>query len=117
MIQFNPPSPPDSSSSSAQFRPGQLVQHRRYGYRGVVVALDLECQADEGWYQSNKTQPDRDQAWYHVLVHASHQVTYAAQSSLMGDPAGGEIDHPLIDRFFTEFVNGFYVRNSRPWPE
>ncbi|MFT5049408.1 MAG: heat shock protein HspQ [Chlamydiales bacterium] len=117
MIQFNPRDPTPSSSSPARFQPGQLVRHRRYGYRGVVAALDLKCRADEQWYQSNKTQPGRDQPWYHVLVHGSHQTTYAAESSLMPDRTGGEIAHPLVEEFFSEFVHGAYVRNSQPWPQ
>ena len=81
-----------------------------------MVALDLECQADEDWYRSNRTQPDRDQPWYHVLVHGSSQTTYAAQTSLMPDPTGEEVLHPLVPHFFRSFVDGYYVRNDRPWP-
>ena len=71
MIQFHKRGPELPESSPARFQPGHLVRHRRYGYRGVVVALDLECGAGDDWYRSNRTQPDRDQPWYHVLVHGS----------------------------------------------
>ena len=98
-----------------RFEPGQLVKHRRYGYRGVVVAVDETCQATEAWYQSNATQPDRNQPWYHVLVHNADQTTYAAQSSLDVDDEGGEVNHPWIDDFFSDFIDGGYVRNQRPW--
>ena len=53
------------------FESGQLVRHRRYGYRGVVVDRDEFCQADDEWYSKNQTQPNRDQPWYHVLVDGS----------------------------------------------
>ena len=43
------------------FRPVQLVKHRRYGYRGVVVDFDSFCKAPEQWYQANQTQPDQNQ--------------------------------------------------------
>jgi heat shock protein HspQ len=99
-----------------QFRPGQLVRHRRYGYRGVVVDSDLTFRGDEGWYQSNKTQPAQNQPWYHVLVHGSPSTTYAAQTSLMADTSRDPIVHSLLEYFFTEFKNGAYVRNERPWP-
>ena len=65
-------------SGVEQFAVGELVRHGRYDYRGVVVASDPACRADDDWYLANRTQPDRDQPWYHVLVHGSHQVTYAA---------------------------------------
>ena len=74
-----------------RFAPGDLVRHRRYGYRGVVVDSDPECLADEAWYQSNKTQPKKDQPWYHVLVHGGGQLTYPAETSLEPDPSGGLI--------------------------
>ena len=98
-----------------RFRPGELVRHRRYGYRGVVVDLDLECTAPDDWYSSNQTQPGRDQPWYHVLVDRSVQTTYAAEENLVHDPGGAEIVHPLVEHFFDRFEDGRYVRNERPW--
>ncbi|MBT8486448.1 MAG: heat shock protein HspQ, partial [Phycisphaerae bacterium] len=69
------------------------------------------------WYQSNATQPERDQPWYHVLVHRSPHCTYAAAENLQPDHDAEPILHPWIDHFFSSFVNGRYVRNDRPWPE
>ncbi len=43
------------TGSTPKFQSGQLVAHRRYGYRGVVVEYDLTCQADDSWYYSNQT--------------------------------------------------------------
>jgi heat shock protein HspQ len=108
MIATNRPPP--------QFRIGQLVAHRRYGYRGVIVAFDHSCTAPDDWYQSNRTQPDREQPWYHVLVHSSNSMTYAAQSSLLPDDSGQPIEHPLVDYFFSEFTDEGYVRNAQPFP-
>ena len=108
--------PVDPDSSKPRFRPGQLVKHRRYNYRGVIVALDESCQADDDWYLANRSQPDRDQPWYHVLVHDSNQVTYAAQTSLEEDDSRAEISHPLVPHFFSDFGNGEYLRNDTPWP-
>ncbi len=96
------------------YRPGQIVRHRRYGYRGVVVDFDLTCEADQAWYQSNQTRPDRNQPWYHVLVDGSFSTTYAAQTSLEADERPAPIIHPLLEHFFTEFAGDRYVRNDRP---
>lgn len=98
------------------YSPGELVRHRRYDYRGVIVAIDLECKADESWYQSNRTQPDRNQPWYHVLVDGRDTTTYVAQSNL--EPAAdlSRIEHPLLEFFFVEFVGGRYLRNDVEWP-
>ena len=106
----------ENVASEPLFQPGQLVRHRHYGYRGVVVDFDLSCQADDTWYSSNRTQPDRHQPWYHVLVHDTTQVTYAAQTNLEEDNSGKEIVHPLLTQLFSDFDNGHYIRNDRSWP-
>ena len=96
---------------------GHIVRHRRYGYRGVIVERDPNCQASEGWYYANRTQPPKRQPWYHVFVDGGKSVTYAAQTSLMADDKGSEVDHPLVPYFFEKFEGGTYIRNHRPWPE
>ena len=99
-----------------RFCPGDLVRHVRYGYRGVVVDVDERCRAPDGWYSSNKTQPQRAQPWYHVLVDGADSATYAAQTSLDIDIVGAPIEHPLVGCFFSRFDDGLYVRNGEPWP-
>lgn len=99
------------------FMPGSLVRHRRYGYRGVVVDFDMSCHADEHWYNANPSHPDRDQPWYHILVHGSTINTYAAQENLVADTSGSPIDHPLVQHFFDGIDQyGCYRRNAEPWP-
>ncbi len=98
-----------------KFHPGQIVRHVRYGYRGVVVAVDAFCRASDDWYLANRTQPDRQQPWYHVLVDGGEAVTYAAQTSLTVDDSFARIDHPLITEFFDDFDGQAYQRNDRPW--
>ena len=98
-----------------EFGPGDLVRHRQYGYRGIVVAADLRCRADHDWYIANRTQPDQNQPWYHVLVDGSASTTYAAESSLESDDSQDPIDHPLVSQFFYRECNGRYVRNDQPW--
>tara|TARA_R110002111_G_scaffold76902_2_gene121720 strand:+ start:114 stop:479 length:366 start_codon:yes stop_codon:yes gene_type:complete len=88
---------------------GTVVVHQLYGYRGVVVAVDPRCMAGETWYQTNKTQPAREQPWYHVLVHDSGGLsTYVAQSNLTEDKSGQPINHPRIDCYFKDFKEGRY---------
>ena len=103
---------------SRRFEIGQKVKHSRYNYRGLVVDFDHTCQAEDQWYQNNSTQPDKEQAWYHVLVHGSSGATYAAQTSLVADVEENKIEHPLIPYFFKDSFEGdLYERNDRPWPK
>ncbi|MEM7199212.1 MAG: heat shock protein HspQ [Planctomycetota bacterium] len=101
----------------ALLAPGDVVRHRRYGYRGVVAAADLSCRASDAWYERNQTHPERSQPWYHILVDGSQAVTYAAQTSLQPDDSGEPIEHTLLSQFFDGFIEGRYERNGLPWPE
>ena len=94
---------------------GQLVEHQRYSYRGVVVSRDLNCQASSEWYEGNLTQPEREQPWYHVLVHGSTHSTYAAHENLERDRSAEPVHHPLVAHFFRAFVGGRYLRNDHPF--
>lgn len=118
MIQLNDNFPPDRiEDRPPEFEVGQLVRHKRYGYRGVIVAVDGHCKASPQWYFGNNTQPDRAQPWYHVLVDGSATVTYPAESSLMPETDLSPVRHPLLDLFFDGFADGRHLRNGTPWPE
>ena len=93
---------------SERFRVGDVIHHRRYGYRGVIVERDPGCQAEDGWYQNNQTQPARNQPWYHVLVHDGVHTTYVSERNLRPDPSGDPIVHPATDEFFGAFADGRY---------
>ena len=91
-----------------RFFVGELVSHRRHGYRGVIAGWDTRCQADESWYFSNRTQPERDQPWYHVLVHGGVHTTYVAEENLEPYEGGEQIVHPLTRELFASFGCGHY---------
>lgn len=88
---------------------GQIIHHRRYEYRGVIVETDGECRAKDEWYQHNRTQPNRDQPWYHVLVDGGNE-TYVAEENLELDAVGERVEHPLVDKVFPTFYSGRYYR-------
>lgn len=103
-------------TNKALYKPGQMIRHNRYGYRAVVVDIDTSCNAPDEWYEHNQTHPDRDQPWYHVLVSGSDSCTYPAQSSIIPDESFEPISNPLVEQFFSEFIDGKYIRNENPWP-
>ncbi|MEM7011481.1 MAG: heat shock protein HspQ [Verrucomicrobiota bacterium] len=116
MIRLNPEFDQGGGAAAEPlFAPGDLVLHRRYGYRGVVVDLTPTFSGSDEWYEKNQTKPDKDQPWYHVLVDGGFQTTYAAQSSLIMDDLAAPITHPLVAMFFDGFEDGRYLRNEMPW--
>ena len=92
----------------AKFDVGQLVSHLRHGYRGVIAGRDAECVADDDWYFGNRTQPTREQAWYHVLVHGGEHSTYVAEENLELYDGGEQVLHPMTRELFASFSGGCY---------
>lgn len=95
---------------AAKFDVGQLIHHRLFDYRGAVFDIDAEYRGSEEWYELvARTRPPRDQPWYHVLVHGSHETTYVAERNLERDKTGEAVEHPLIDQIFQGLEDGRYV--------
>lgn len=91
---------------------GQLVHHKLFDYRGVVIDVDPEFSLSDEWYeQVAKSRPPRDAPWYRVLVGGALHETYVAERHLEEDSVGSPIEHPLLADFFDAFENGYYVRS------
>ena len=100
------------TSHRARFRVGQLVQHKLFDYRGVIVDLDATFQGSDEWYEKvARTRPPRDQPWYHLLVHEAEHMTYVAERNLQPDLTGEPIRHPGLGQFFDDLRDGIYVRS------
>ena len=57
-------------TKNVNFKVGQLFQHKRYFYEGVITGWDVSCGAGEDWIQNmgvDRLPGGRDQAFYHVL--------------------------------------------------
>lgn len=93
-----------------KYHVGQIVDHVKFGYRGVIYDVDAQFSASEEWYDSvAKSKPPKDAPWYHVLVDGSDTTTYVAERNLASSEDISEINHPLIEVYFQEFNCGHYV--------
>jgi heat shock protein HspQ len=105
---------PQSPIARAGFAVGDLIRHRLFGYRGVVVDVDARFELTDEWYATMaRSRPPKDKPWYHVLVHDAAHTTYVAERNLEPDSSREAIDHPLLARFFSRLENGRYVRDTR----
>ena len=105
--------PPPMPGHSAKFAPGQLIQHRLFGYRGVITDVDAGFSLPEEWYdQVAQSRPPKDRPWYHVLVHDSEQTTYVAERNLEADESADPVRHPELDDFFDGFRDGRYQKSQ-----
>lgn len=98
----------------SKFSIGDLIHHKLFDYRGVIVDIDPTFQLSEEWYQSvARSKPAKDLPWYHVLVHDSDHMTYVAEQNMEADISGEEIYHPMTEYIFSTFKNGHYVTNAK----
>ena len=101
-------------SELSQFTIGQLVQHRLFGYRGVIFEVDPVFMLTEQWYQQMaKSRPPRDEPWYHLLVHNAIHTTYVAQQNLIIAPDNEPVKHPGVEQIFERFEDGIYYLRQR----
>ena len=95
---------------------GDIVKHKLYQFRGVVIDIDPEFSNTEEWYESIpvKNRPKKDQPFYHLLAEnaESFYSAYVSQQNLLPDSESGPINHPDIDNLFSEVSNGRYVLRS-----
>ena len=100
--------------SRAKFAVGDLIHHRLFDYRGVIVDVDPRFQSTEEWYQAMaRSRPPKDRPWYHVLVHQATHSTYVAEQNLEADESAMPIEHPMLGQFFSRLEDGRYVANDR----
>jgi len=94
----------------AGFAVGQVIHHKLFDYRGVIVDVDSEFQGTEEWYeQMALSRPPKNKPWYRVLVHDTKGATYVAETNLEPDPSGEPVRHPYIPVYFSEFRDGTYI--------
>tara|TARA_R110001592_G_scaffold362770_1_gene678155 strand:+ start:4580 stop:4909 length:330 start_codon:yes stop_codon:yes gene_type:complete len=99
--------------TNAKFSVGELIHHRLYGYRGVIVDIDRDFQLSEDWYEEVATsRPPKDEPWYHVLVDGKTHSTYVAEQHLEPDSFLEPINHPMLDQVFLKLDHGRYIRHK-----
>ncbi|KAK7480727.1 hypothetical protein BaRGS_00027988 [Batillaria attramentaria] len=105
--------------SSVKFHIGQVIRHKRWGYRGVIIGWDPKAVAPEGWLRQNHP-PDkkywREMPNYSILVDTRDrlvpQITYVPQENIE-IIVNTQVLHPSIDNYFEAFDGAQYI--PRPW--
>ncbi len=97
------------TTTAARFHIGQLVHHRLFDYRGVIVDADPVFCGSAAWYeQVARSRPPKDQPWYRVLVDGAEHETYVAERNLEADTSGQPIHHPMLGELFGDLTGGRY---------
>ncbi|XP_071956112.1 uncharacterized protein [Antedon mediterranea] len=114
------PDPRIKRPAEVKFRIGQVIRHKLWGYRGIIVGWDETAQAPESWIQEMhpKDKPHwRNMPNYSILVDtrdvsSAAVTTYIPQENieLIGNM---KIIHPDVDDYFEGFDGTRYL--ARPW--
>ena len=96
-----------------QFSIGQVVRHRVYPFRGVIIDVDPEFNSSEEWWQSipEEVRPRKDQPYYHLLAEneATAYEAYVSEQNLLIDDSGVPVNHPEVAEVFGEFLGDSYA--------
>jgi heat shock protein HspQ len=96
----------------ARFTIGQLVRHRLFPFRGVIIDVDPEFNNTEEWYEAIPAplRPRRDQPFYHLLAEndEAHYTAYVSEQNLLADETGEPVNHPDADELFDGFDGDHY---------
>ncbi len=94
------------------FNIGDVVKHRIYPFRGVIVDVDPEFSNTEEWYQSipSEIRPSKEQPYYHLMAENTETFysAYVSQQNLINDGDNGPVDHPDLEQMFTGINKGKY---------
>ncbi len=97
---------------STQFSIGQVVRHRVYQFRGVIVDVDPEFSNSEEWWQSipEEVRPRKDQPFYHLLAEneSTAYEAYVSEQNLLIDDSGEPVHHPRVAEVFGELHGDCY---------
>ncbi len=100
------------ATARARFGIGDVVRHRMFDFRGVIVDIDPVFANSEEWYAAipEDIRPRKDQPFYHLLAESedSSYVAYVSQQNLVTDSLGGPVEHPEVHEMFEAFENGRY---------
>ena len=99
------------------FNIGDIVKHRIYPFRGVIVDVDPEFSNTEEWYQSipAEIRPSREQPYYHLMAENTETfyTAYVSQQNLVNDGENGPLEHPDLEEIFSGMDHGkYHLRNE-----
>ncbi|MCK4843138.1 MAG: heat shock protein HspQ [Methylococcales bacterium] len=89
---------------------GQIIQHKLFNYKGIVVDVDFQYSGTDDWYDNvAHSRPAKAQPWYKVLVNDAMHQTYVAEQNLSISSTQTEINNPLTSAYFTKAEGNVYM--------
>ena len=103
-------------TKEAKFSIGQVVRHKLFPFRGVIIDVDVEFANSEEWWLAipEEYRPAKEQPYYHLLAENTEDSyeAYVSQQNLLPDVSGEPVRHPDVDQFFDD-LDGDHYKKSR----
>lgn len=100
----------------AKFGIGQVVKHRLFPFRGVIIDVDPVFNNTEEWWLAipEAIRPRKDQPFYHLLAEneESHYTAYVSEQNLLVDETGEPVAHPAVTEAFQRKDGEYKLRPS-----
>ncbi len=94
----------------AKFTLGEIVRHKVFPFRGVVIDVDPEYANTEEWWNAipPEIRPDRDQPFYHLLAEneETEYVAYVSEQNLVHDEDETPLRNQNIGRILDKSPSG-----------
>lgn len=120
--EATPPKRRPAEPEKLRFRVGQVINHIRHAYRGVIYGWDTVCSATSAWIREMRVDDlprGRNQPFYSVLVDLRDKpgnwTTYVAQENIELPEEARPVEHAQVGAFFTRFDE--QARRFVPNPE
>ncbi|MEM1364657.1 MAG: heat shock protein HspQ [Pseudomonadota bacterium] len=103
-------------SKHAKYAIGNVVRHRKFGFRGVVYDVDPEFDHTDEWYDAipEEIKPRKDQPFYHLYAvrEDTEFMAYVSEQNLEADDSGKPVAHPAVNEVFEILEDGQYRERS-----
>ncbi|MFW5443441.1 MAG: heat shock protein HspQ [Methylococcaceae bacterium] len=92
------------------FSIGQIIRHKLFNYRGIIVDVDFQFSGTDEWYENvAHSRPSKKQPWYTILVDNANHQTYVAEQNLNTSSSHQTINNPLMEHYFTKIGESSYT--------
>ena len=91
-----------------RFSIGDVVIHKRLGYRGAVMEVRHTAPPGEHWNRPDLSYEQKEACWYKVLVDDANHTTLIAEYELELDDSNTPIKNPQTSKYFRGFEDGQY---------
>src|SRR3954466_15121164 len=102
---------------TAKYAIGQVVRHRLFPLRGIILDVAPPFSNTEEWGLSipEAIRPAKDQPFYRLFAEnaETEYVAYVSEQNLLPDESGEPVRHPQVKQVFERARDGSYKQKEQ----